>query len=184
MSSPFSFFILAAWGCKGRGKGGRTLWGFHPYSTHLITWSELCLMSSALSGGGPEETHRVAHLYLVLIRSTPMGEANRTVYWAFLLFHVAHTILFVRCKVYCEMTFQLLHSHSEAWQTFLHAEQVDLGETVLGVCWQGRSVHVWGRGQGAELMFPDPASSNRSKQSIVMTGRPQHSLNSAKVAKI
>lgn len=42
-------------------------------------------------------------------------------------------------------------------------------ETVLGVCWHRYSVHVWGRGQGAELMFPDPTSSNSSKQSTAMT---------------
>lgn len=107
-----------------------------------------------------------------------MRAPNCTLCWAFWLFHPSQ--LFVPCKAHRNKMCPLLYSHSEAWPTFLHAAQVDPVEPVLRVCWQGHSVHVWGRGWGAELMFPDPASNNSSKQSNMVSGRPQHSLNGAK----
>lgn len=52
-SSPsFFFFFLTARSCKSKRKRVPSLLGFHPFTTHAITWSELYLMMSVLSGGG------------------------------------------------------------------------------------------------------------------------------------
>lgn len=64
LSLPFPRSVLTARGREHRRKGGPSFSGIHPYTTHLITWSELCLMMSALSGGGP--ANRETHWWFIL----------------------------------------------------------------------------------------------------------------------
>lgn len=141
-----SLFILTAQGCKYREKGGLALWCLRPNTTHVITWSELFDDECSEWRRAPEIC-TAAHLYLPLI-----GSRTR------------HTVDFLslRKDSLCNAKYIL------RGERFCQLNKWTVAEAVLGVCWHGRSVHVWGRGQGAELMFPDPASSNSSGQSIVM----------------
>lgn len=79
-----------------------------------------------------------------------------------------HSWAFVHTKEKCEMMSAFCTAAVKHGNRFCMLNKWAVVESVLGACWHGHSVHVWGRGQGAELMFPDPASSSSSKQSIVM----------------
>lgn len=165
LSCPHLWFLHVCLELWTEGKRWTILLRFHPFTTHLITWSGLCLMLIALSGSraANRETHGVAQLYLWLIGTTQN--------WVSLIFWSFYGNKIHLCAFYLILQYGVHFVCSHGWSlvSILHAEQVDQDRncppSVLTwpfCAFLRERPRCW-----AHVSWP-----NSSKQNIVMSIRP------------